>query len=154
MSTHSRIAVKNQDGSYESIYCHFDGYPSGVGKMLKEHYTDDPKKVDELMKLGDLSVLGEEIGVQHPFYGDQCEDCKDYDEYLSKYGTMCVAYGRDRGDKYTTSIKSETLEDLLNTAGCYYLYCYQDGKWVYYTAVTPYRKAGVIFTSGWRDVGE
>jgi hypothetical protein len=152
MATHSIIAKQNEDGSYESIYCHFDGNPDGVGKMLKEHYTD-PKKVDELMKLGDLSILGAEIGVQHPFYSDQCEDCKDYDEYLSKYGTMCVAYGRDRGDKYTTSIKSETLEDLLSKAGGSYLYCYREGKWVY-TTVSPYWAAGATFTSGWRDVGE
>jgi hypothetical protein len=39
MSTRSRIAIENQNGSVTSIYCHFDGYISGVGKTLKECYT-------------------------------------------------------------------------------------------------------------------
>jgi len=35
MATRSRIAIENQDGTVTSIYCHFDGYLSGVGKLLK-----------------------------------------------------------------------------------------------------------------------
>jgi hypothetical protein len=32
MSTRSRIAIENQNGSVTSVYCHFDGYISGVEK--------------------------------------------------------------------------------------------------------------------------
>jgi hypothetical protein len=39
MSTRSRIAIENQNGSVTSIYCHFDGYISGVGKTIKRIYT-------------------------------------------------------------------------------------------------------------------
>lgn len=38
MSTRSAIIRKTEDGSYEGIYCHFDGYLAGVGKTLQEHY--------------------------------------------------------------------------------------------------------------------
>ena len=34
MATRSLIAVQNADGTFLSIYCHWDGYPSGVGKDL------------------------------------------------------------------------------------------------------------------------
>jgi hypothetical protein len=37
MSTRSRIAIENQNGSVTSVYCHFDGYISGVGKTLEKH---------------------------------------------------------------------------------------------------------------------
>ncbi len=84
MSTRSRIAVKQEDGSYTSIYCHFDGYPTGVGKILTTFYTD-PAKVEQLIELGSLSSIGPEIGAQHPF-----------DDDSGIYSTWCRAYGRDR----------------------------------------------------------
>jgi hypothetical protein len=56
MSTRSRIGIENQDGTTTSIYCHFDGYISGVGKLLKEYYTTQAK-VKALIKLGDISSL-------------------------------------------------------------------------------------------------
>ena len=56
MATRSRIAIENQDGTVTSIYCHFDGYLSGVGKLLKEYYTTQTK-VEALIALGDISAL-------------------------------------------------------------------------------------------------
>ena len=40
MSTRSRIGMINPDGSVSSIYCHFDGYPEGVGKTLHDNWND------------------------------------------------------------------------------------------------------------------
>lgn len=57
MSTRSRIAMIYEDDTVKSIYCHFDGYPSGVGKTLTNHYIN-PEKVKALMELGDISSLG------------------------------------------------------------------------------------------------
>ena len=34
MATHSLIGLENTDGTIDYIYCHFDGYASGVGKKL------------------------------------------------------------------------------------------------------------------------
>jgi hypothetical protein len=31
MATRSRIAIENQDGTVQSIYCHFDGYVRWCG---------------------------------------------------------------------------------------------------------------------------
>ena len=57
MSTRCRIAIEQENGTIKSIYCHHDGYKSGVGAILRKHYTD-PDKVAELIELGDLSSLG------------------------------------------------------------------------------------------------
>jgi hypothetical protein len=58
MSTHCQIGVKyERTGKVMSIYCHFDGYPSGVGKMLLKHYNTQ-KKMEALIANDDLESLG------------------------------------------------------------------------------------------------
>lgn len=59
MSTHCRIGMLNNDGTVTSIYCHWDGYPEGVGAILNRNYLDR-EKILKLMRLGDLSALGRE----------------------------------------------------------------------------------------------
>ena len=73
MATRSRIAIQPENGPIESVYCHWDGYPKGVGATLLEHYTDK-HKVAALISLGSLSSLG-----QTP--------------------VSTVAYHRDRGER-------------------------------------------------------
>ena len=34
MATRSRIAVELDNGTVKSVYCHWDGYPTGVGRDL------------------------------------------------------------------------------------------------------------------------
>lgn len=73
MSTRSRIGIEREDGTVESIYCHFDGYPAHVGKMLLEHYQDG-EKIEELLKLGNISSLGAEISEVDAYHRDHKED--------------------------------------------------------------------------------
>lgn len=40
MGTRSIIATTNPDFMISAIYCQLDGYPSGVGKLLLNHYTN------------------------------------------------------------------------------------------------------------------
>ena len=72
MSTRSRIAIENQNGTVTSIYCHFDGYLSGVGKKLFEHY--DREKTEKLIELGDISALGESTLDTIAYHRDRNED--------------------------------------------------------------------------------
>ena len=117
MGTRSRIAAANADGTFTGIYCHWDGYPSGVGKTLRDHYSD-PATVAELIALGDLSTLGEKIGTKHPF------DTRVVDE--------CTAYGRDRGKTGTEAVTSAdfpALQALTQESGGEYLYVFKGGQW-------------------------
>lgn len=62
MST--RCYIGKYDGNnIKAIYCHHDGYPNGVGQMLKEHYTSD-NKIDELISLGAITSLGEKTKLE------------------------------------------------------------------------------------------
>jgi hypothetical protein len=118
MSTRSLIGKLNPDHTVTYIYCHFDGYPSGVGDTLSEHH-ESPFKVDQLLALGDLSVLGSEIGEQH-----------DFDDYQNRNQKWCLAYGRDRGEE-DTEAKTVTLDDYLHTCihGEDFKYLYFENEW-------------------------
>jgi hypothetical protein len=43
MSTNSVVAYLRKDGSIVSSYVHYDGYETGVGMTLLEHYNSDER---------------------------------------------------------------------------------------------------------------
>lgn len=112
MGTRSLIAVVH-GGVYKSIYCHWDGYPEGVGNTLVENY--DSKDADELIKLGDLSVLEKNInppkGVNHTFNHPVAD--------------TCIFYGRDRGEDgvdFKSSLGFGEFLQMADTMGVDYVY--------------------------------
>ena len=120
MATRSRIAIKLED-KILSIYCHYDGYPEHNGEILKEHYQD-PAKIQSLMDLGNLSILGPEIG-----------DVQDFNRKETRNDEWCLAYGRDRGEKDTEAKSWSTigqLEKSVKKSDQGYLYLYDNG-WKY-----------------------
>ena len=121
MATRSTIAMLLEDGeTIRSVYCHFDGYPDGVGATLREHYTD-PAKIERLLDIGDLSVLDVEIGEKVDFNG--------------RPEGQCLFYGRDRGE---TGINARTHADENEWLGyrkgnaCEYGYLWNGAWWVVY----------------------
>lgn len=117
MATRSHIGKKLEDGSVKYIYCHWDGYPSHNGAILKKHYTDETK-VDALLELGALSVLGNEIGEQ-----------QDFDRRETHNPNWCLAYGRDRGE---TDIKAKTAPSIQDMIWQAYHYVWDNGTWECY----------------------
>lgn len=106
MATRSRIAIENQDGTVQSIYCHFDGYLKGVGKTLFNHY--DREKLEKLIELGDISSLGEST-------------------------ENTVAYARDRGEDLHSKgfLNVEGLFENGFNSGEEYVYCLnRDDIWL------------------------
>lgn len=112
MSTRSHIGKQLENGSIKYIYCHFDGYPEHNGEILKEHYKTEAK-IDALLELGDLSVLGEEIGEKQDFNNRQSNN-------------MCLAYGRDRGE---TDIEARITEDESEFMDQEYSYLWNGAEW-------------------------
>lgn len=100
MATRSTIAIENADGTVHQVYCHFDGYLSGVGQMLIENYQDRDK-VAELVSLGDISVLGPTVGVKHPFDNTQQYGTREWQLEEQERRQMTLYYGRDRGETET-----------------------------------------------------
>ena len=120
MATRSRIGMEQPNGEVRSIYCHFDGYPEGVGATLREHYVD-PEKVEALIALGDISVLEplvepDVLGVEHTF--DNPAPC------------VTVAYHRDRGESFFPPRVDESVEAFSRSDIEEYGYVFtQSGEW-------------------------
>lgn len=60
MSTQSFIGVLCKERIIKFVYCHSDGYPSYLGKMLLEHYNT-PELATALVNLGSLSMARERL---------------------------------------------------------------------------------------------
>jgi hypothetical protein len=116
MATRSHIGVRNTDGTIDYIYCHFDGYPAHNGKILTDHYAD-MDKVNALMKLGDLSILGSEIGER-----------QDFDDRSTHNRDWCLAYGRDRNEP-NTSVKNGNYNDIISDTQVDYVYIFDGDYW-------------------------
>jgi len=122
MSTNSTINIQNEDGTVDSIYCHWDGYLEFNGKILQEHYTSEAK-VRELISNGDLSILGSEIGEAHDF------DYRYKNDGEIEPGTddWCMYFGRDRGER---NVDYQTLANADMVKGCQqYNYLFRNGSW-------------------------
>jgi hypothetical protein len=124
MSTASMIARETPSG-IEAIYTHGSGYPEHQLPLLTKHYATD-EAIEALMKLGDLSVLGSEIGRKHDFDGHG----KD-----PETRNWCLSYWRDRGEEDTGRI-IYSREDVFLAAArrewADYVYLFRrDGRWYY-----------------------
>lgn len=118
MSTHSNISVKTEKG-YETIYCHFDGYPSYMYPMLRDWYNTE-ERAKALVALGDASSISKRLvpsqGSGHSF--DKPE--KD----------VCVFYHRDRGESWEDNEPAVYFKH--EAVRCYYSYIFEDGEWHVY----------------------
>jgi len=123
MATRSCISIKHGD-VIKSIYCHYDGYLGYVGRVLHTYYQSSPK-VNKLISMGDMSMLGADIGEKHKFEARS--------EYLNdETATQCTFYNRDRGEEDTewkTFHSEAELFDYYSGAGVDYYYLYDHGVW-------------------------
>ena len=98
MATRSRIGVELEKGKVISVYCHHDGYISGVGADLMKKFPNgtDPSMVAGFIKEGDRSSLD----LSYKAWRD--EDCPPkrrasvplfFDGDIEEYGYLYTAEG-------------------------------------------------------------
>ena len=129
MSTRARIGYLFTNWEKEqkviSVYCHSDGYPSYVGRILSEPYTI-PDKIVRLMSLGDISMLGTEP-VDCPDMWD-CQSAIYEAENSLPDWNVCRTY-KGRGDKDCAARLSNSVKDMTENLGQAYSYVFKDGQW-------------------------
>ena len=120
MSTRSAIGILNDDGTVTSVYCHWDGYPSHNGAVLKMYYNTEDK-VRELISLGSISYLDKLLWSEGHSFEKPNPD-------------TTIAYHRDRGEELCIDTYANEAEYVEKTADDYsaaYMYLFKDGKWYY-----------------------
>lgn len=91
MSTRSRIGIINQDGSVDSVWQHWDGYPEHTGAhLLADHNSEEKARA--------LVAQGDRCTIERPYGPEDYETPEDYeagrhprhdaneDEFWSRYG--------------------------------------------------------------------
>lgn len=120
MGTRARIGIVKPDGHIISIYTHWDGSPDHHAPILLGHWAT-PEKLSELLALGDLSTLAEQIGEKHDF---ESRDRRDW----------CKSYKRDRNEAgCEAQIHSGTtaFEQVAYDCDAKYVYLLRDGRWIF-----------------------
>lgn len=142
MSTRAYICIKNEAGDYRGVYCHFDGYLSGVGAVLFNYYQDI-NRVNQLIDLGDISAIGERLETPQVIlrYG---VDWRWNDEFkalnqaeqqqlIEDEEISTIAYAKAFGEAVKIA-HWDTLEqlgdDLFESMICY-VYLFKNGRWYY-----------------------
>ena len=109
-----------KDGSIDSIYCHYDGYPTGVGNTLYKYYSNYDV-VKELMNLGDILALKEKLKSDG-----------------TRNDNVTIAYHRDLREKkkiYKKKVNKDLnqFNNMLFDAWLGYIYLYDEKneKWLW-----------------------
>lgn len=120
MSTRAYVGYLTKSGALKYIYAHSDGYPTGTGQILFDHY--DLEKTKELVKLGSASVIGKHLDPM----GNSGHN------FENRQAGVCVFYHRDRGepkvDTKASTMKVADLEMLLEEVDYVYIID-QKGVW-------------------------
>ena len=121
MGTRSTIALEFADGSVSQVYCHWDGYLSNNGEILRDSYTD-PFKVARLLEGGDMSSLS-----------DTVEGCEFYTKRGESIEDTCARRYQNVSE-YFNECQQEEYDYILRPVGdkgVWYVRCYStDGAWV------------------------
>lgn len=136
----AQIAVEDANGTVRSVYCHHDGYVTGVGTVLVQSYSTS-ERVEKLLSLGALSSVGELL--------EQIPNEMVAVLLRIPHPSGCVAYHRDRGEDYRPPQKWNSADKLAdyvqkNFLGDY-VYVFRDGNWYVKSCAKP---------SGWNKVVE
>ena len=104
MSTNSVVAYLRSDGSIVSSYVHYDGYETGVGMTLLEHYNSDERALA-------VSVGG--------YYSSLSEDLKE---------SLESSVHNDEPEMFDSMTEFETY--LMDNSHLEFGYLWTGGKWM------------------------
>lgn len=107
MATRSTIGMTQEDGTIKAVYCHWDGYPTGVGADLVNYYNNK-EKAEALISLGGFSALRQTLEeTEAGVYGDESTPIrtftgeKDWFENFNSGEEYFYLYREDTGWVYS-----------------------------------------------------
>ena len=113
MSTNSVVGYLRSDGSIVSSYVHYDGYETGVGMTLLEHYNSDERALAVSVG-GYYSSLSEDLksSLEESVHTEEVEmfdSMTEFEEYLMENSHLEFGY-LWTGGKWMVSSWTTTIE--------------------------------------------
>ncbi len=123
MSTNSLVAYLNEDGSVVSSYVHYDGYTTGVGEMLLEHYNSEELARELATDLGYASSLRETIAASHEDRAntneaETYESYEDFEKYIRECSYLEYVYVWDTTEDRWMVVTWETTKKKVHNGIC------------------------------------
>jgi hypothetical protein len=121
MSSHCNIGVEHENGSISYVYCHFDGYPVNITRILTRFYNSYDSAL-ALVELGELSCIGktlDECKAYHRDFGEFYEVWNESDAekmYLQEYNYLFRTVNNGWWIKKCTSPEWVQIDDNFNPA--------------------------------------
>ena len=117
MSTNSLVAYLRSDGSIVSSYVHYDGYETGVGMTLLEHYNSDERALAVSVG-GYYSSLSEDLkesleGSVHTEEPEMFDSMKEFELFLMENSHLEFGY-LWTGGKWMVSSWTNTRKKVHN----------------------------------------
>ena len=115
MSTNSVVAYLRTDGSIVSSYVHYDGYETGVGMTLLEHFNDDKSALGVAVG-GYYSSLSEDLDASlndsvHNEEPEMFDSMEEFETYLMENSHLEFGY-LWTGGKWMVSSWTTTVEGI------------------------------------------
>ena len=113
MSTNSVVAYLRRDGSIISSYIHYDGYETGVGMTLLEHYNSD-ELAERVSSAGYFSSLSEDMSKSlgesvHTEEADEFASMEEFELFLMENSHLEFGYLWTGGKWMVASWTTETI---------------------------------------------
>ena len=113
MSTNSVVAYLREDGSIVSSYIHYDGYETGVGMTLLEHYNSD-ESAERVSSAGYFSSLSEDMSESlgesvHTEKADEFASMEEFELFLMDNSHLEFGYLWTGGKWMVASWTTETI---------------------------------------------
>ena len=159
MSTNSVVGYLRKDGSIVSSYVHYDGYETGVGMTLLEHYNSDERALAVSVG-GYYSSLSEDLkesleGSVHTEEPEMFDSMKEFELYLMDNSHLEFGYLWTGGKWMVASWTTEKVYPKPFTAefgdGPHYESTWNGFSWLVTSFVREGRKTVERFRDRARD---
>lgn len=121
MSTHCSVTLATKENTFQTVYCHWDGYPDHVLKILQRFYNSY-EKAEALIRYGDISELAPRLRAT-PNRGEHT--------FENPQKGVCLFFYRDRLDDWESVCPRtyQTLEDMLKNESEEFNYVFKNNEW-------------------------
>ena len=86
MATRATISIVKEDGTAVSVYNHYDGYESSLGKELKKFFTTESLILSLMCTGGIKGIYNARVDSFDDYEINKFKNEEELERYLSEYG--------------------------------------------------------------------